>query len=233
MSAFALRLTALVTMLVDHAGLALLPGVLPLRMVGRMSFVLYCFLLVEGYVHTRSRRAYLLRLFGFALLSEIPFDLLLFGSPVNFLEQNVLFTLSLSLCALYVVDAYRKNGLWALALTLLLCMGAMASHVSYAWLGILLCLCFFAYRERPVARALGLVALESFYSLTLLLAGETPAWALINLCSLIALLPIALYRGKRGPRALRYGFYAAYPLSLLALYALRAMRIIPPYFGVS
>lgn len=233
MSAFSLRLLALATMLLDHIGLALLPGFPALRMVGRMSFVLYCFLLVEGYVHTHSRRAYLTRLLILAVISEVPFDLFLFAQPFNALEQNVLFTLALSLCALSIVDTYGSNAPLAMALTLSLCLTAMLARVSYAWLGIVLCLCFYAYRDRPLPRAVGVVCLELLYSLSLLCAGESFSWALFNLCSLAALAPISLYNRRPGPRALRLAFYVAYPLSLLALYALRTLRIVPPYFGIS
>lgn len=224
---------ALFTMLLDHIGLSLLPGFPVLRLVGRVSFALYCFLLVEGYVYTRSRRAYLARLLLTALLSEIPFDLFLFAQPFSPLEQNVLFTLSLSLCALWCADAYGKNGALSMLLVLLLCLAAMLARLSYAWLGALLCLCFYAYRDRPLARAAGFAGLEALYSFSLLCAGEPLSWALSNLCSLAALLPISLYNRKSGPRAFRVLFYAAYPLSLLALYLLRAARIIPPYFGIA
>lgn len=220
-------------MLLDHIGLSLLPGFPVLRLLGRVSFALYCFLLVEGYIHTRSRRAYLTRLLFFALLSEIPFDLFLFAQPFNLLEQNVLFTLSLSLIALWIADTYGKNAALSMVLMLALCLTAMLSRLSYAWLGILLCLCFYAYRDRPLARAAGFAGLELLYSFSLLCAGETLAWAAMNLFSLAALAPISLYNRTSGPRALRPLFYAAYPLSLLALYALRAARIIPPYFGIS
>lgn len=233
MSAFSLRVLALATMLLDHLGLALLPGFPALRMVGRMSFVLYCFLLVEGYVHTHSRRAYLIRLLILAVVSEIPFDLFLFAQPFNALEQNVLFTLALSLCALFIVDMHGANPPLAMALTLFLCLTAMLARVSYAWLGILLCLCFYAYRDRPRPRAVGVLCLELLYSLSLLCAGESLSWSLVNLCSLVALVPLSLYNRRPGPRALRPLFYAAYPLSLWALYVLRTLRVVPPYFGIS
>lgn len=220
-------------MLLDHIGLALLPGVPALRMVGRVSFVLYCFLLVEGYVHTRSRRAYLTRLLLLALVSEVPFDLFLFAQPFSGLEQNVLFTLALSLGALWIADTCGQNSPLAMMLVLALCLTAMLARVSYAWLGILLCLCFYAYRDRPRARAVGMACLELLYSFALLTAGESLSWAAMNLLALGALAPISCYNRRPGPRTFKAFFYAAYPLSLLVLYALRFLRIIPPYFGIS
>ena len=101
MSSFALRLLALVTMLIDHAGLALFPRVSAFRCIGRLSFPLYCFLLAQGCRHTRDLRAYARRLLLAACLSEIPFDLLIFGRTACGVEQNVLFSLLLGLLAIY------------------------------------------------------------------------------------------------------------------------------------
>ena len=109
MSAFSLRLLALLCMVVDHAGLALFPSVGAFRCVGRAAFPLYCFLLAQGYRHTRSVRAYARRLLLFALLSEIPFDLLIFGRLACTLEQNALFSLLLGLMALWAADTLRAR----------------------------------------------------------------------------------------------------------------------------
>lgn len=220
-------------MLLDHVGLALLPALPVLRGVGRISFVLYCFVLTEGFVHTRSRRAYLTRLALSGVVSEIPFDLFLFARPFSPLEQNVFFTLALSLGALWIVDAYARKRPFETATALIaLCLASMAARVSYAWLGILLCLCFFAYRENPLRRALALCAIEMLYAVSLLCAGESLSWALTQLCSLAALLPIACYNRKSGSRRFKMIFYASYPLSLLALYAIRSARLIPPYWNI-
>lgn len=220
-------------MLLDHVGLALLPTLPILRRIGRISFVLYCFVLTEGFVHTRSRRTYLTRLALWGVVSEIPFDLFLFAAPFCPLEQNVFFTLALSLGALWIVDAYAKRQPFTTVVALIaLCLASMSARVSYAWLGILLCLCFFAYRENPLRRALALCAIETLYVVSLLCAGEDLSWALTQYCSLAALVPIACYNGRCGSRRFRMLFYASYPLSLLALYAIRSSGLIPPYWNM-
>lgn len=232
MSAFSLRAAALLCMLVDHTGLALFPAVDAFRCVGRLAFPLYCFLLAQGYLHTRSVRAYARRLLLAALLSEIPFDLLIFGRLSCTVEQNVLFSLLLGLMALYAADTLRAHPPAAWLAGGLLCLAAMATHVSFGWLGIALCLCARFAQGSRLRLALGTGALLLLYTLSLLLSGVERGWALTSLWALAAIPLMLLYNGRRGVRApaLTFLFYAAYPLHLAALAVIRAMRIVPPYY---
>lgn len=232
MSAFSLRAAALLCMLADHAGLALFPAANAFRCVGRLAFPLYCFLLAQGYLHTRSVRAYARRLLLAALLSEIPFDLLIFGRLACTVEQNALFSLLLGLMALYAADALRARPPAAWLAVGLLCLAAMAAKVSFGWLGIALCLCARYAQGSRLRLALGTGALLVLYTLSQLLSGVERGWALTSLWALAAIPLMLLYNGKRGVRvpALTFLFYAAYPLHLAALAVVRAMRIVPPYY---
>lgn len=80
MSAFTLKLIALVTMIIDHVGAIFFPQFIWLRYIGRLSMPIYAFLLVQGYMHTRNFNRYALRMGIFALLSEVPYDLLFQGT---------------------------------------------------------------------------------------------------------------------------------------------------------
>lgn len=219
-------------MCADHAGLALLPHIGAFRCAGRIAFPLYCFLLTQGFIHTHSRRAYARRLLLFALLSEIPFDLLIFGRYASNMEQNALFSLYFGLLALIAARAFRSKPFTAWLSILTLCMGAMVARVSFGWLGIALCLSAYYTQGSRMRLALYTALSLTVYSLSLLLSGVTRSWVLVSLCSLFSLLPMLLYNGRRGLRAplLTLAFYAAYPLHLLALVAVRAMRIVPPNF---
>ena len=145
-SGTALKTIACITMLVDHIGAScieagiLTPGLdagtlsqdtlsayplyrldMVLRFTGRLAFPLFCFLLVEGFVHTHNVKGYLGRLVLFGLLSEVPFDLAFFRTPFYPGSQNVYWTLALAantdysasgvliICALYLTRADRKR----------------------------------------------------------------------------------------------------------------------------
>lgn len=232
MSSFFLRCLALLSMVTDHAGLALFPDIGAFRCAGRLAFPLYCFLLTQGYLHTRSRLAYGKRLLILALISEIPFDLLIFASPVSAAEQNVLFSLLLGLMALYAADTLRSRPLHAWLAVMAVCVCAMAANVSYGWLGPVLCLAAYFGRSSRSRLIFSMTGALGLYSVSLALSGVAASWVLVSLCAPLALLPMLLYNGKPGPRApmLSFLFYAAYPLHLAALVIIRAMRIIPPYF---
>lgn len=234
MTSFLLRLLALVSMFVDHAGLALFPRIGLFRCIGRLAFPLYCFLLVQGFLHTRDLRAYARRLFLLAVLSEIPFDLLIFGRIASVMEQNVGFSLLLGLLAITAAEVYDEAPVKAAGSLLALFIASMILRVSYGWLGIALCLCFYKAKESRSRQALCVLPVEAVYCLSLLLSGVEMSWVLVSLCAMFSALPILFYNGKPG---LRHGFmsflfYAAYPLHMIALLLIRASRIIPPYiFG--
>lgn len=232
MSSFSLRLLALLCMFADHAGLALFPSVGAFRCVGRLAFPLYCFLLVQGYTHSRDVRAYGRRLLLMALISEIPFDMLIFGRIASGMEQNVFFSLIFGLIAMQSSDALRDKPLYAGFAAAALCMGAMLCRVSYGWLGVALCMCIHFLYDRRLRMAVWIACILLIYSFSLLLSGVTMSWVLVSFCALLSLLPILCYNGKRGLRVplITFAFYAAYPLHIAALLIIRALRIIPPYF---
>jgi hypothetical protein len=95
LSSFTSKCIALSTMAIDHIGAVLLPSpkYLLLRLIGRISFPIFCFLIVEGYYRTKNLKKYILRLFAFALISEIPYDLAFKKSFIYLNKQNIFFTL--------------------------------------------------------------------------------------------------------------------------------------------
>lgn len=169
------------------------------RAVGRVAFVLFAYLAVEGFRHTRSRRAYLLRLILFALVSEVPFDLAFSGQIVDRTSQNVFFTLFLGVLTLVIWDWARENvrrlqrcdherrDLCRLVCVIVFrmvqlggvtccCVIAYALHTDYKYMGVLLIFTFYIMHDRellPTIVAAGSVMLLGIWSANCLKYGDT------------------------------------------------------------
>ena len=205
MTGFQLKLLAMLAMTADHIGAVFFPEIPLLRWIGRLAMPVLCFFIGEGLCHTRSPRRYLLRLTGFALLSELPFDLAFYGG-IEWGHQNVYFTLALGLLALWAIQSRGMEG-WLLALT-----AALAAELlgcDYGMYGVLLILLLDRFHrarsEQLAAAALLNLAFFGLQTQTL---------------SLIALPLLWLYSGKRG-RDDRRLFYLYYPAHLCVLGILR------------
>lgn len=197
MTGFQLKLLAILAMTADHIGAVFFPEIPLLRWIGRLAMPVLCFFIGEGLRHTRSPRRYLLRLTGFALLSELPFDLAFYGG-IEWGHQNVYFTLALGLLALWAIQSRGMEG-WLLALT-----AALAAELlgcDYGMYGVLLILLLDRFHrarsEQLAAAALLNLAFFGLQTQTL---------------SLIALPLLWLYNGKRGrdDRRLSYLYYPAH-----------------------
>lgn len=233
LSSFSLKRVAMALMLLDHVGVAL-HGMIPhaayvsLRALGRPAFPLFCFLLVEGFRHTRSRVRYALYLALFAALSELPADLLFRGWEARGAGMNALVTLLLGLLTLVALDAVLRAlaqrrllaGLCCAAVTGAAMALAWLLQPSYGWLGVVLIVwIFLAGRRFPQHRTAAVCAAVALWA-----AGDTFLDGGIEYLGALACVPVTLYDGSRGESALpKWVFYAFYPAHLAALYLLRCL----------
>ena len=205
MTGFQLKLLSMLAMTADHIGAVFFPEIPLLRWIGRLAMPVLCFFIGEGLRHTRSPRRYLLRLTGFALLSELPFDLAFYGG-IEWGHQNVYFTLALGLLALWAIQSRGMEG-WLLALT-----AALAAELlgcDYGMYGVLLILLLDRFHSARSEQLAGAALLNlAFFGLQ------------TQTLSLIALPLLWLYNGKRG-RDDRRLFYLYYPAHLCVLGILR------------
>lgn len=190
-------------------GFVYLSYVVMRMMIGRLAFPIFCFLLVEGFQRTRSRRRYAGRLFLFAVLSELPFDLAFSAGRLNWKSQNVFFTLLIGLLTIWVIDWLSHKQLsWQMTrgmqvLTALL--GALASELiscDYGAKGILVIVVLYLFRAQR-RQQLFWGCLSFFWEWT----------------AMLAFIPLSFYNRQRGLK-LKYVFYAFYPAHLLVLYGL-------------
>lgn len=218
-----IKLLAVITMLIDHAALILNGSIgllnTPLlgdritlyfimRKIGRLAFPLFCFLLVEGFLHTKNRKRYGQNLLLFAIISEIPYNLMIRDKVFAFDGQNIYFTLFLGFLALCLIESSLKNVYKALFLLPSVVIIPYL-NLDYGLKGFLLIVLLYVMREQKVFRAL-----LSFP----LLSGGYPAWC--------AFVPISMYNGKRGfinNKPLKYCFYVFYPLHIVVLLILKTI----------
>ena len=228
LNGFHLKLIAICTMFIDHLGYTLFPGDLWLRCVGRVAFPIFCFLIAEGCVYTHDRKKYALRLLAFALLSEIPFNLMNSGAVWDRYHQNVLWTLLAGALVCWLMDrALKKRAPLSFVLTGAAMVAAYfllgIGNTDYGGWGMLLVAMFYAVHRAPSGAVSKMIA--QLFGLTFFSLAAMGGYVSIELWSLAALVPIWLYNGQRGfsPKAVQYGFYAFYPvhiliLSLIAMY---------------
>lgn len=207
-SSFQLKVIAMITMVIDHIGLLFLPECTPLRVVGRISFPIFAFLIVEGFFHTSNVRKYMGRLLIFALLSEIPFDLMAKGRIVDLTYQNVFFTLLVGLVMIYgmhrSVNPMMKNIWLVVALA-----GVMVLRTDYSVYGIVIIYLFYYFRDIRKWACVGL-AVSSLFS------------SMIQTAAVLSIPFIMMYNGKKGPdfvdkKWMKYAFYGFYPIHMIIL----------------
>ena len=219
-----LKCVACVTMLLDHIGAVFVPGY-TLRIIGRISFPLFCFLLAEGAARTRSPGRYALRLGLSAVLSELPFDLIFYGG-FTWQHQSVMVTL---LIGLVTVRSMGKLGKYQLVPLAVGCMLAELLHTDYGGFGVALIGLFALAANHPhphLIRVLGTAAV--FWLMNSVRIPVLGVGIPIQLFGLLALIPIRLYSGRKATasRAVQWGFYLFYPVHLLMLLLIEKLMVL-------
>ena len=209
-----LKLIACLSMFIDHLGAVCFSGMMGFRIIGRLAFPIYCFLLVEGAVHTRNMKKYILRMGIFALISEVPFDLAFYHRLVYTGHQNVFFTLGLGLLAIWFLEHPIEqldipDVLYKLLVIIAAGLIAEFFNTDYGFTGIAVICIFYYLRGQPQLK----------YPIAVILLA---AMGGVEVYAVLALIPILLYNGQRGrqTKAMQYGFYIFYPAHLLLIAAL-------------
>lgn len=179
-----------------------------MRMIGRIAFPIYCFLLVEGFEHTKNRMKYAGRLLLFAAVSEIPFDLLFKGHVLEFGYQNVFFTLFCGVAVMigiqWMRERFAEKPVITAVLTWVVAAAGMAvaqfANTDYAAIGVFCIVVLFLCRKKKVWQIVAGCIVFSW-----------------ELTAPLAFIPIGFYNGRRGWK-LKYFFYLIYPVHLLILY---------------
>ena len=232
-SSGALHVIAMLFMLLDHLWATFFPYLDFLTCIGRLAFPIFAFMIAEGFYHTRNLKRYIGKMFIFAVISEMPFDLIYGGTIFYPFHQNVLWTFLISLILMAGVERVRKKNqpiLTVLASAAALLFGygiGTVTMVDYYGAGVLTVMLFYFLRGKHPAVLLlqfaGMYFINAgllsgfFYTVSIFgHAFEFPQQAF----ALCALPIIWLYSGERGCRKkwFQYFCYAFYPGHLLVLY---------------
>lgn len=210
-----LKWIAMSLMVIDHIGAILLSPDTSLywacRFFGRLSFPIFCFLIAEGFTHTRDVGKYMFRLGAFAFIAEIPYDLAVSRSISDPYYQNVFFTLLLGLISLVLYERFNNKNQRALGFIMVLPCALLATILGsdYGAFGVLLIFILYIFRNSWIVRDVACCGFSVFMSSAMALE-----WA-----ASFALIPIHLYNGEKGQsRMPRWFFYTFYPLHLLVLW---------------
>lgn len=210
-----LKLIAAAAMLLDHAGILLFPWVQLFRILGRLAYPIYAYMIAEGCRYTRNKPRYFLMIFGLGAACQIVYY---FFSGDTYL--NILLTFSLSILLTYLLQAmhqaktWQREALWSV----LFCAGFLAVYgldriltIDYGFWGVM----------TPVFVSFAFVrSFPRWASVLLLGAGLVllaDQWGGVQWYALLSLPLLLLYSGKRGKANLKYFFYIFYPVHLAVL----------------
>ncbi len=230
MNALELKIIAMFLMLCDHLWSTIVPGFPWLTSIGRIAFPIFAFQIAEGFSRTHDRKKYLKRMFVFALISELPFNLMVGGWWFYPIHQNVMFTFCLAIIAMMVLEEAKKKGWLLFGLTFAVILPVsyvlgFITFVDYYGYGIWMVLLFYLFKDLRWGWVGELAGM--FYINWIMIGGlvfnvpilghivEIPEQGL----ALLALIPIWLYNGKQGPhnKTIQYACYAFYPVHMLIL----------------
>lgn len=211
-----LKLIAAFTMLLDHAGILLFPRLKILRILGRIAFPIFAFMIAEGCRYTRHKLRYFLMVFGLGVACQLVYYV---TSGDTYL--NILLTFSCAILLIYLMQAagrtqnWKQQFLWSaiFAAGIFLALGmTQVLTIDYGFWGIMTPV-FAAFSLGKGKTGSKLPVLMTAVGLVLLGADLGG----IQHYALLAIPLLLLYNGQRGKANLKYFFYIFYPVHLAVL----------------
>ncbi len=210
-------------MAIDHVGVFFFPENDYLRIIGRLSFPLFAWAIANGACHTKNIKKYLLRLFLLAIISQIPYQLLFNAYGVLDPGLNILFTLSIGLLGIIFINKYKSIVLRTFLVFCLLFI-AYLFEVDYGIFGVLSVLSFYRFYKSKIKIVVSYTFLVLIFLIIPLIVNsiygeifKTSFLNILELYSLLSLIIIGSYNGKRGC-AVKWFFYLFYPLHFVLIY---------------
>lgn len=192
-----LKLIGITAMVVDHVGLFLFPGLIQLRVIGRLALPIFASGIADGFKYTSNLKAYLGRLFIVGAIVQLPVAYF-----TDFDMLNIMFTFIWGLLFLY---CFEKK--WYI-LSLLVLISTFIIEIDYGYYGVLLIFIFYYFQKKSHILLLSSIA-------TIFFAFHTQFHQIFLICGVI----LALYFPYKSfsISLTRYFFYWFYPIHLFIL----------------
>ena len=220
LSGNSLKIIALIAMTIDHIGYLLLPQYPILRIIGRISFPIFSYMIAEGCRYTKNRARYLLTIFGLGLVFQVVYYV-----ADKSLLQGIFISFSLGISLIFSIENFlKRRTFWSITVAtfvigfvvfVCIVLPNMLSHstfkIDYGIFGVLLPVIVYFMPDK-ISKLMGLTI--AIIGMSLTMSGRQ--WY-----ALIAVLLLALYNGERGKLKLKNFFYIYYPLHLVVIYCLK------------
>ena len=214
-----LKILALFAMTCDHVGLQFFPQIVILRIIGRLAFPIFAYMIAEGCQYTKNRTKYLLVIAGFAALYQA-----IYFAVMRSVFQCIFVSFTLAILLIYLLDYGRHRKKWFAWLPFVSVLSAVifvsgilpylipktGFAIDYDLWGILLPVGIYLFKNTWLRLA--------FIAADLSVLAIHAAW--YQWFALLVIPLLLLYSGKRGKWKLKYLFYIYYPLHLAAIYAI-------------
>ena len=221
-----LKIIAAISMAIDHIGVILFPDIMLLRIIGRLAFPIFAFLIAEGCRYTKNRLRYFSVLALFAVVFQVFYTLF-----TQDIYLNIFFTLAFAILIIYglhfFLSAIQSRSVMkiifsAVSVILIIACVYIAGEyflIDYGFWGCMLPA--FAYvvpARKSIAMKLLRIALFAVGMFPVIKSIDVP----VQFYSYFALVPLLLYNGKRGKYNMKYFFYIFYPVHIVIIYAIGA-----------
>ena len=224
----ALKIIAVVAMLIDHVGLFLLNNNVICRSIGRVAFPIFTYFIAEGMRYTRSRKKYILHLLICAVVTQVPFALLFRWSYLN-----VIFTFLVGITFIVLFESFDhkpettkvilKNMFIIssfICLIFLSIFGEIFELYEYGLYGVFLVVGFYFSKTKPKQLIAGFFIILLFGIIDIV-KSPTPITFLFKMFALFTIPLLVFYNKQKGKINLKYLFYIAYPANFLIIYLIQ------------
>lgn len=222
LTVFHIKILAIVFMIIDHVGYVFFPQVIAFRIIGRLAFPLFAWLIANGAIHTHDMKKYLLRIFLLAVISQIPYILLIQQVDPGYWDLNAIFSLFIGLVGIACIQGINNYLVRILIIMLCALIGNFFT-VDYGAFGVLSVIFFYVFFHDLKKMVLSQIMIYTLPTLFILLTTEFNKINIVNAVEPLAVLAvvfIVMYKGKEGPR-IKWLFYSFYPLHFFVLYLIK------------